>query len=178
MARWHRFLPLIALTAVLAACGEQEPTDPQESADHGSEELEPSETAPEEADMESEQPRQVFPEEEGSADRDGGEEAPGDDRAPASGLEEEIDLALEDASSATGVSREDITVTSAERVTWNDGSLGCPDADGMYTQALVDGYRIILSVDGRERAYHGQDGQEPFYCANPQERSGGGTVDR
>ena len=106
------------------------------------------------------------------------EEASEGGRVVASGLEEELDLALRHASSATGESVEDITVVSAERVTWNDGSLGCPDADGMYTQALVEGYRIILSVDGRERAYHGQEGLDPFYCANPQQRSGGGTVDR
>lgn len=189
MARWHRVPLLIALTAVLAACGAQEPTDPPEpdeapsdeqegSADRGSDDPEATEPVPEEEDMESEQPRQVSPDEESSSEPEDGEEASGDGRAPASGLEDEIDLALEHASSATGVSREDIAVTSAEQVTWNDGSLGCPDADGMYTQALVEGYRIILAVDGQERAYHGQDGKEPFYCAKPQAPTGGGTVER
>lgn len=189
MAGWHRFLPLIALTVVLAACGAPEPTDPpapdessaeapEEASDPDSDEPEPTETTPEDPNMESDTPRRVFPEERGSAEREAGEEAPAGGGIPASGLEEEIDLALEAASSSTGVPREDITVTSAQRVTWNDGSLGCPEADGMYTQALVDGYRIILSVEGQERAYHGQDGQDPFYCANPREPSGGGTVDR
>lgn len=189
MARWHRLVPLIALTAVLTACGSPEPTDPpapdessaetpEEPSDPGSDATEPTETTPEEPDMESDPPSQVFPEEQGSAEREAGEEDPAGGGAPASGLEEEIDMAVDAAAASTGVPREDITVTSAQRVTWNDGSLGCPDADGMYTQALVDGYRIILSVDGQERAYHGQDGQEPFYCANPREPSGGGTVDR
>jgi len=168
MARWHRILPLIAVTVILAACGAQEPNELPA----------PEDPASEEQAMDSEQPRQVSPEEQGSEESEGAEEVSGGDRGSASELEDQTDLAIEDASSSTGVSRQDITVAAAERVTWNDGSLGCPAADGVYTQALVEGYRIILSVDGRERAYHGQDGKEPFYCANPQEPSGGGTVDR
>jgi len=44
-------------------------------------------------------------------------------------------------------------VVSAEAVTWNDGSLGCPEAGQSYTQALVDGYQVILEVDGERYDY-------------------------
>ena len=44
-------------------------------------------------------------------------------------------------------------VVRAEAVTWNDGSLGCPEAGQSYTQALVDGYRLILEVDGERYDY-------------------------
>ena len=34
----------------------------------------------------------------------------------------------------------------AEPVTWNNGSLGCPEEGHFYTQALVPGYRIGFRV--------------------------------
>ncbi len=39
-------------------------------------------------------------------------------------------------------------LVSAEAVTWPDSSLGCPSPGVSYTQALVDGLRVIVSVDG------------------------------
>ena len=47
----------------------------------------------------------------------------------------------------------DPEVVSAEAVTWNDGSLGCPEAGQAYTQALVEGYQVILEVDGERYDY-------------------------
>lgn len=41
------------------------------------------------------------------------------------------------------------TLVSAEAVTWPDSSLGCPSPGVMYTQALVDGLRVIVTVDGK-----------------------------
>lgn len=40
-----------------------------------------------------------------------------------------------------------ITVLSSERVTWNDGSLGCPMPGRCYTQALVPGFLIWLQIE-------------------------------
>ncbi|HSM17345.1 MAG TPA: hypothetical protein VK845_10190 [Gemmatimonadales bacterium] len=37
-----------------------------------------------------------------------------------------------------------MTVLRAEAVTWQDGSLGCPEPGMAYTQALVDGYWVEL----------------------------------
>lgn len=39
-------------------------------------------------------------------------------------------------------------LVSAEAVTWPDSSLGCPSPGVSYTQALVDGMRVIVSVAG------------------------------
>ncbi len=47
----------------------------------------------------------------------------------------------------------DPEVVSAEAVTWNDGSLGCPEAGQAYTQALIEGYQVILEVDGERYDY-------------------------
>ena len=38
-------------------------------------------------------------------------------------------------------------------VTWNDGSLGCPEPGMFYTQALVDGYHVILQAGDEELDY-------------------------
>ena len=43
-------------------------------------------------------------------------------------------------------------LVSAEAVTWPDSSLGCPSPGVSYTQALVDGMRVIVSVAGTRYA--------------------------
>lgn len=71
-----------------------------------------------------------------------------------------------------GVEPEDLEVISAEVVTWPDGSLGCPEPGMSYTQALVDGSKVVLGHDGRVYVYHaGADGQ-PFLCPS-EDRDGG-----
>ena len=62
----------------------------------------------------------------------------------------------------------DITTVAVERVTWPNSALGCPQADRLYSQVLVEGYRVILTVAGREYSFHGQLNSPPFYCENPQ----------
>jgi hypothetical protein len=74
-----------------------------------------------------------------------------------------------DAAAEEGVDVEAVRIVTAEHVTWPDGALGCPEDDGMYTQALVEGYRIVVEVDGQEHHYHGGAGQGPFRCDDPQE---------
>ena len=58
----------------------------------------------------------------------------------------------------------DPEVVSAEAVTWNDGSLGCPEAGQAYTQALVDGYQVILEVDGERYDYRVGSGASVKLC--------------
>jgi hypothetical protein len=63
-----------------------------------------------------------------------------------------------DAASRAGVERDAVTVVSAEARTWSDGSLGCPEPGMYYTQALVDGYQVIVSVGGKEYDYRAAGG--------------------
>jgi hypothetical protein len=77
---------------------------------------------------------------------------------------DEVQAAIADASMRFGVPESEVAVAGALRVVWSDGSLGCPEDGMMYTQALVDGYRLTLEVDGRRVEYHGQNGQPPFLC--------------
>lgn len=45
-------------------------------------------------------------------------------------------------------------LVSAERLTWSDGSLGCPEPGRLYTQALVPGHRIRVEAGGVVHEYH------------------------
>jgi hypothetical protein len=47
-----------------------------------------------------------------------------------------------------------VVLTTAEQVTWSDGSLGCPVPGRMYTQALVSGYRVVASTAAGKMRYH------------------------
>jgi hypothetical protein len=75
-----------------------------------------------------------------------------------------IDAALDDAANRTTASREQITVTTAEVVTWSDGSLGCREPGMTYTQALVRGYRLVLSAGTEVLNYHGGLHGRPVFC--------------
>ena len=89
-----------------------------------------------------------------------------------------IDALVDQAANDAGVEADEITVVSAQPVTWSDGSLGCPQEGGSYTQALVPGYRVVLDIGGDEVHYHaGTDGAF-FPCDEPQEPIDDGRVDR
>jgi hypothetical protein len=77
---------------------------------------------------------------------------------------EAVEAAIADASERFGVPEEEVAVAGALRVTWSDGSLGCPEDGTMYTQALVPGYLLTIEVAGQRVEYHGADGQAPFLC--------------
>ncbi len=53
----------------------------------------------------------------------------------------------------TGVAPDRILVIQAQAITYNDGSLGCPQPGILYTQALVNGYWVVLEVDGVKYDY-------------------------
>ena len=68
-----------------------------------------------------------------------------------------------------GVDAGDIQVVRVEEVTWRDGSIGCPRPGHMYTQALVPGQLVELTVNGTTYEFHQGGNQPPFYCPNPTE---------
>jgi hypothetical protein len=70
------------------------------------------------------------------------------------GLEGAVQAARADAARRTGQPAAAFELISAESVTWSDGSLGCPQPDVLYTQALVPGYRIVLRGPSEEMDYH------------------------
>jgi hypothetical protein len=64
-----------------------------------------------------------------------------------------LDAILADAAGRTDVAPDEIGIMEAAQMTWPDGSLGCPEPGFMYTQALVDGYQVVLDVDGEQLDY-------------------------
>ncbi|MFV0452909.1 MAG: hypothetical protein ACK5LS_11840 [Propioniciclava sp.] len=63
-----------------------------------------------------------------------------------------------------GVAPDTMTVISADQVTWNDGSWGCPRPGTVYTQALVEGARVVVEVGGRSYDYRFGAGATPRLC--------------
>ena len=58
-----------------------------------------------------------------------------------------------------------LTVVRAEAVLWPDGSLGCPEPGGLYTQAEVAGYWVELEIAQRRFDYRFSDLGVPVLCA-------------
>jgi hypothetical protein len=79
-------------------------------------------------------------------------------------LQSMVDAALDDAARRTKLDRSRLEVVSAEQVTWTDGSLGCPQPDLMYTQALVPGYRIRIRAGAEGLDYHSGKRGRPVLC--------------
>lgn len=71
--------------------------------------------------------------------------------------------AIEDDLVARGVSGTPELV-SAESVVFNDGSLGCPTPGQSYTQAQVEGMRVIVEVDGAAYDYRFGGNDSPTLC--------------
>jgi hypothetical protein len=88
-----------------------------------------------------------------------------------------VGQAVKDLAQRLGVQPDEIELIGEKKVSWSDGSLGCPKPGMMYTQALVDGLQILLRVDGVDYAYHSGRGKPPFYCENPVSPAGGSSVE-
>lgn len=94
---------------------------------------------------------------------------------PPADVDEATRQATDDLVARTGAARDEVDVSVAEEVTWNDGSLGCPEPGKMYTQSLVPGLRVVLAIDGHHYAYHAAVGRRLFYCPSPSDTPSGDT---
>lgn len=63
-----------------------------------------------------------------------------------------------------GVTPGEVTMVSAEAVTWPDAALGCPDPEMMYAQVLTPGYRIVLESGGQTYTYHTSERDQLVLC--------------
>ena len=79
-------------------------------------------------------------------------------------LEHQIAKAKQDLSGRAGVTVDEIKVTQARSVTWGSSAVGCPKKDMNYMQRIVPGVLLILQVDDTIYRYHGQVGNDLFYC--------------
>ena len=68
-----------------------------------------------------------------------------------SGVESQVPEAilkpiLNEASKLANVPARQLVIIRAEAVVWNDGSLGCPEPGMAYTQALINGYWVLIKA--------------------------------
>lgn len=77
-----------------------------------------------------------------------------------------LDKIRVDLAERTGIASDRLLITQAEAVIWNDGSLGCPQPDILYTQALVNGFWVILEADGKKYDYRASESGYFFICEN------------
>jgi hypothetical protein len=56
---------------------------------------------------------------------------------------------LDKAAELAEVGREQLVMIRAESAVWNDGSLGCQEPGMMCTQALVNGYWVVIDAAGQ-----------------------------
>jgi hypothetical protein len=76
-----------------------------------------------------------------------------------------VDAILADLEARIGVDVSSAVVVSAEEATWPDGAMGCPKPGEVYTQAIVDGYRVIVSFDSLEYDYRVSDTGAVRFCS-------------
>ncbi|MES3002314.1 MAG: hypothetical protein V4787_16615 [Pseudomonadota bacterium] len=75
-----------------------------------------------------------------------------------------VEAVRDAATKRSGIPASQLQVVSMERVTWSDGSLGCPRPGVLYTQSLVPGWRVKLQVGGEVWDYHAGDRGQPVLC--------------
>jgi len=78
--------------------------------------------------------------------------------------QELLDQIIADLAEKLGIKQSDIQVVQAEAVVWRDGSLGCPKPGRFYTQALVDGYKVVLEANNVAYDYHAGNRGNFFLC--------------
>jgi hypothetical protein len=61
-----------------------------------------------------------------------------------------IQAAINQLSSATGVSVQDVQILSTEQVDWPDACLGLPKAGESCAQVVTPGFRVNLQVNGQK----------------------------
>jgi hypothetical protein len=57
-------------------------------------------------------------------------------------------------SEITSLPADQINMVSSEAVTWSDGCLGVQRMGVMCTQAIVEGFKMVLEADGKEYEFH------------------------
>lgn len=84
-------------------------------------------------------------------------------------LKAQVEFSRKDLSQRLGIELAAVTISAESAVNWRSGALGCPEPGMNYTQALVPGVLIILTVGKEAHSYHAKLGGKPFYC--PRERA-------
>jgi hypothetical protein len=83
-----------------------------------------------------------------------------------------------DAARRFKVAESAVVLVRAEKVTWADGSLGCPQPGLMYTQMLVAGFRIVAKTAEGELLYHTDSRGNAVSCASLADTPGNSMTEK
>jgi hypothetical protein len=72
-----------------------------------------------------------------------------------------------DAARRFKVAEAGVVLVRAEKRTWKDGSLGCPQPGKVYTQARVPGFRVVARTSEGDLLYHTDMHGEAVVCVRP-----------
>lgn len=74
---------------------------------------------------------------------------------------------IAEAAARANVRPDEVEILRAAQQTWSDGSLGCAQPGQAYTQAVVNGYQVILTAAGQEYDYRAAKSGYFILCENP-----------
>ncbi len=89
-----------------------------------------------------------------------------------------LELILDDAASRTSLARNALQVIQDQAVVWPDGSLGCGQPGMVYTQALVEGYHVIVAAGEQTLDYRAGRNNSFRLCENPRPNAPGAPPSR
>lgn len=72
----------------------------------------------------------------------------------------------------TGLPADKLTLISTEAVTWPDGCLGVQRAGVVCTQALVEGFKIVIEADGEQYEFHTNEDGSAVVLASGEDVTG------
>lgn len=83
-----------------------------------------------------------------------------------------VDAAVADLARRARVSEDLVEVVRVRTVEWPDASLGCPEEGFSYAQMIVDGFQVVLGVEGRVFDYHAGSDGDVFLCPSDEDDGG------
>jgi hypothetical protein len=151
----------VSLALLISACMPPALINPKDfSGSEGSQEPEPLETQPPDTPQISRETRPApkMP-----------ERVPTDPISPSAPVTGETPPELLEAIRAdlavrSGSAIDEIQLIRDQAVIWSDGSLGCPQPGVFYTQAPVNGYWVVLQVEGKEYDYRASESGYFLLC--------------
>ena len=69
-----------------------------------------------------------------------------------------------DAAKRFKVAESAVVLVQAEKLVWSDSALGCPEPGVMYTQVLVDGFRVVAKTSAGSFTYNTDSGGRVVIC--------------
>lgn len=104
--------------------------------------------------------------------------APTDDVTVGPALKPVVEAAVAELAATSQTGDGPVRVVLARRETFPDGALGCPQPGKSYTQALVEGFRVVLAKGDRFWLFTAGSDGAPRLCRSGEDDGGTGSPPR